>query len=59
VAKKVIIPIHLDVKEREILRLLGKRDGTSMADVVRRLVRSRAHEVLEQPRAAHEQSAVA
>jgi hypothetical protein len=41
VAKKVL-PIHLDAREREILRLTSQREGCSMAEVVRRSIRTLA-----------------
>jgi len=46
VAKRVL-PIHLDKREREILELVAERDKISMAEVVRRSIRSLAIEVIE------------
>lgn len=48
-AKKVL-PIHLEAREREILRLISKRDGVSMAEVVRRKVRDLGVELVDLPR---------
>lgn len=45
-AKKVL-PIHLDQREREILRRVSQRDGVSMAEVVRRKIRELAADVLD------------
>jgi hypothetical protein len=45
VAKK-IIPIHFEARDREVLRRLSLLDKVSMAEIVRRLVRTRAHEVV-------------
>jgi hypothetical protein len=46
VAKRVF-PIHLDTREREILRRLSERDGVSMAEVVRRSIRNLALDVID------------
>jgi hypothetical protein len=46
VAKKVL-PIHIDDREREILRRLSERDGCSMAEIVRRSIRSMAIGVID------------
>jgi nitrogen-specific signal transduction histidine kinase len=46
VAKK-ILPIHLEARDREIVRRLGERDNVSMAEAVRRLIRGKAHEVVD------------
>jgi DNA-binding GntR family transcriptional regulator len=52
VAKKVF-PLSIDVKERRILEALSARDGVSMAEAMRRLIRS----ALETPPARLEQAA--
>lgn len=56
VAKKVL-PIHLDTREREILRRLGERDGCSMAEVVRRAIRKEAIDVID-PKALERPAAI-
>lgn len=38
-AKKVF-PLSIDLKERRILEALSARDGVSMAEAMRRLIRS-------------------
>lgn len=38
-AKKVL-PIHLDAREREILRRASEHAGVSMAEIVRRQIRA-------------------
>ena len=42
---KKIIPIHFEQWDRDVLRRLAAKDSVSMAEVVRRLVRSRSSEV--------------
>jgi hypothetical protein len=49
VAKKVL-PIHLDARDREILRLTSEREGCSMAEVVRRTIRTLAVQLVPAPR---------
>ena len=56
VAKKVL-PIHLDTREREILRRLSERDGVSMAEIVRRSIRNLALDVID-PKALERPSAM-
>lgn len=46
VAKKVL-PVHLEDRERGILRLLSERQQVSMAEVVRRMIRSAALDVMD------------
>lgn len=44
---KRVFPIHLDKREREILRRMSERDGVSMAEVVRRSIRTLAVDFIE------------
>ena len=44
-AKKVF-PLSIDLKERRILEALSIRDGVSMAESMRRLIRSASLDVL-------------
>lgn len=37
---KKILPIYLDKKERTILQALAQRDGVSMGEAARRMIRS-------------------
>jgi hypothetical protein len=48
VAKKVF-PLSIDLKERRILEALSIRDGVSMAESMRRLIRSASLDVLPPP----------
>jgi hypothetical protein len=44
---KRVLPIHLDEREREILRRKSASDKCSMAEVVRRQIRALAVDVLD------------
>lgn len=39
---KKVFPLSIDMKERRILEVLSERDGVSMAEAMRRLIRSAA-----------------
>lgn len=55
-AKKVL-PVHLEKRERDILRLLSEQARVSMAEVVRRMIRARALEVID-PKALERSSSM-
>lgn len=49
-AKKVF-PIYLDKRERQILEALSARDGVSMAEAARRIIREYKIDIIAPPTA--------